>query len=596
MALRRNLLRHETPAPTMTNAPDSAPASDFIRDRIRADLQSGKVQAVQTRFPPEPNGYLHIGHAKAITLSFSVAKEFGGRCNLRMDDTNPAKEDQEYVEAIKDDVRWLGFEWDALLYAADYFDQIYAWAELLVEKGLAYVDDQNAEQIAATRGTVTSPGTNSPFRDRTPAENLLLLRAMKAGAYGDGEKVLRARIDMAHTNLNMRDPVMYRIRHLHHQRTGDTWCIYPMYDWAHGQCDSIENITHSLCTLEFEHHRPLYDWFCDSLGIYKPQQIEFARLNVEYLLTSKRRLLQLVEGNHVKGWDDPRMPTLRGLRRRGFPPEALVAFCKHVGVAKFNSTHEYGLLEFYVRDHLNKHAQRRMAVLDPLKLVIENWPAGPTGMGHTELVDAQNNPEDPTAGTRQVPFSGELWIEREDFMENPPKDFFRLAPGREVRLRSGFFVTCTGVDKDAAGNITAVRCTYDPATKGGNAPDGRKVKATMHWVSCAHALDAEVRLYDHLFTVTDPASVDASDFLTVLNPTSERIVRGKLEPSLKDAKGGERFQFERLAYFYCDHLDSKPGVPVFHRTVTLKDGYKAQQKGAQPKGQQQDAQKGGGKK
>ncbi len=575
----------------MTNAPDSAPASDFIRDRIRADLQSGKVQAVQTRFPPEPNGYLHIGHAKAITLSFSVAKEFGGRCNLRMDDTNPAKEDQEYVEAIKDDVRWLGFEWDALLYAADYFDQIYAWAELLVEKGLAYVDDQNAEQIAATRGTVTTPGTNSPFRNRTPAENLLLLRAMKAGSYGDGEKVLRAKIDMAHANLNLRDPVMYRIRHMHHQRTGDKWCIYPMYDWAHGQCDSIEGITHSLCTLEFEHHRPLYDWFCDSLGIYKPQQIEFARLNVEYLLTSKRRLLQLVEGSHVKGWDDPRMPTLRGLRRRGFPPEALVAFCKHVGVAKFNSTHEYGLLEFYVRDHLNKHAQRRMAVLDPLKLVIENWPAGSSGMGHTEQVEAQNNPEDPAAGTRLVPFSGELWIERDDFLENPPKDFFRLAPGREVRLRSGFFVTCTGVDKDAAGNITAVRCTYDPATKGGNAPDGRKVKATMHWVSCAHALDAEVRLYDHLFTVTDPASIDADNFLTVLNPNSLRIVRGKLEPSLKDAKGGERFQFERLAYFYCDHQDSQPGVPVFHRTVTLKDGYKAQ-KGAATKEQP----KGGGKK
>jgi glutaminyl-tRNA synthetase len=395
----------------------------------------------------------------------------------------------------------------------------------------------------------------------------------------DGSKVLRAKIDMAHSNLNMRDPVMYRIRHMHHQRTGDAWCIYPMYDWAHGQCDSIEGITHSLCTLEFEHHRPLYDWFCDSLGIYKPQQIEFARLNVEYLLTSKRRLLQLVEGGHVAGWDDPRLPTLRGLRRRGFPPEALVAFCKHVGIAKFNSTHEYGLLEFFVRDWLNKHAQRRMAVLDPLRLVIDNWPGGP-GSDHVEWVDAQNNPEDPTAGTRKVPFAGELWIEREDFQENPPKDFFRLAPGREVRLRAGFFVTCTGVDKDTAGNATAVHCTYDAATKGGNAPDGRKVKGTIHWVSKAHALDAEVRLYEHLFTVADPASVDGGDFLKVVNPQSLRTVRGKLEPSLKDAQGGERFQFERLAYFSCDSKDSKPGAPVFHRTVTLKDSYqKAQQKG-----------------
>ena len=575
----------------MTNAPDPTPASDFIRDRIRADQQSGKVQQVVTRFPPEPNGYLHIGHAKAITLSFSVAKEFGGRCNLRMDDTNPEKENQEYVDAIMADVRWLGFQWDAMYYAADYFGQIYAWAEQLVQKGLAYVDDQTAEQIAATRGTVTAPGQNSPHRDRSPAENLELLRAMKAGKFPDGSKVLRAKIDMAHSNLNLRDPVMYRIRHLHHQRTGDAWCIYPMYDWAHGQCDSIEGITHSLCTLEFEQHRPLYDWFCNSLGIYKPQQIEFTRLNVEYLLTSKRRLLQLVEGKHVRGWDDPRMPTLRGLRRRGYPPEALVAFCKHVGVAKFNSTHEIGLLEFHVRDHLNKTAQRRLAVLDPLKVVIENWPGGP-GSDHVEWVEAQNNPEDPNGGSRKIPFSGELWIEREDFQENPPKDFFRLAPGREVRLRAGFFVTCTGVDKDAAGNITAVRCTYDPLTRGGNAPDGRKVKATIHWVSAAHALDAEVRLYEHLFTVTDPAAVDGGDFLKVLNPTSERIVRGKLEPSLKDAKAGERFQFERLAYFTCDGNDSKPGAPVFLRTVTLKDSYqKAQQKGGG-----KDAPKGPGKK
>ena len=559
----------------MTTAPQPTPASDFIRDRIRADLQAGKVQQVVTRFPPEPNGYLHIGHAKAITLSFSVAKEFGGRCNLRMDDTNPAKEDQEYVDAIKADVEWLGFSWDAMYYAADYFDQIYAWAERLVEKGLAYVDDQNADQIAATRGTVTSPGTASPCRSRSVAENLQLLRAMKAGTYADGEKVLRAKIDMAHANLNMRDPVMYRIRHMHHQRTGDRWCIYPMYDWAHGQSDSIEGITHSLCTLEFEHHRPLYDWFCDSLGIYKPQQIEFARLNVEYMLTSKRKLLLLVEGNHVDGWDDPRMPTLRGLRRRGYPPEALVAFCKHVGVAKFNSTHEIGLLEFHVRDWLNQNALRRMAVLDPIKLVIENWPAG-----QVEMVDAQNNPENPEAGTRKVPFSGELCIERDDFLENPPKDFFRLTPGREVRLRFGYFVKCTGVDKDANGAITAVRCTYDPLTKGGNAPDGRKVKATIHWVSSAHALDAEVRVFEHLFTSPDPASTDGGDFLKILNPNSRKVVRGKLEPSLAAANGGDRFQFERLGYYYCDHKDSTPGKPVFHRTVSLKDSWQKAQKKA----------------
>jgi glutaminyl-tRNA synthetase len=564
----------------MTTAPDATPATDFVRDRIRADLQAGLVQQVITRFPPEPNGYLHMGHAKAITLSFSVAKEFGGRCNLRMDDTNPAAEDQEYVDAIKEDVRWLGFQWDAMYYAADYFDQIYAWAERLVEKGLAYVDDQNADQIAATRGTLTAPGKASPCRDRSVADNLRLLREMKAGKFADGEKVLRAKIDMAHANLNMRDPVMYRIRHMHHQRTGDRWCIYPMYDWAHGQSDSIEGITHSLCTLEFEHHRPLYDWFCDALGIYKPQQIEFARLNVEYMLTSKRKLLLLVEGKHVDGWDDPRLPTLRGLRRRGVPPQALVAFCKHVGVAKFNSTHEIGLFEFFVRDWLNKHALRRMAVLDPIKLVITNWPAG-----HVEMVDAQNNPEDPNAGTRQVPFSGELWIEREDFQENPPKDFFRLGPGREVRLRSGYFVTCTGVEKDAAGNVTAVHCTYDPATKGGNAPDGRKVKGTIHWVSAPHALDAEVRLYEHLFTHPDPASADGGDFLKLLNPNSKKVVRGKLEPSLANAQGGERFQFERIGYFCCDTKDGAPGKPVFLRTVGLKDSYqKAQQKGAAGKG------------
>jgi glutaminyl-tRNA synthetase len=568
----------------MADPTEPAPASDFVRDRVRADLQSGKVQQVVTRFPPEPNGYLHIGHAKAITLSFSIAQEFGGRCHLRMDDTNPAAEDQEYVDGIQQDVRWLGFQWDAMYYAADYFDQLYAWAEQLVEKGLAYVDDQDADTIAATRGTLTAPGRASPFRDRAPAENLQLLRDMKAGKFADGAKVLRAKIDMAHANLNMRDPVMYRIRKMHHQRTGDRWCIYPLYDWAHGQSDSIEGITHSLCTLEFEHHRPLYDWFCDSLGIYKPQQIEFARLNVEYMLTSKRRLLQLVEGGHVDGWDDPRMPTLRGLRRRGFPPEALVAFCKHVGVAKFNSTHEIGLLEFFVRDHLNKTAQRRMAVLEPLRLVIDNWPAGPDGQGQVVMADVQNNPEDPAAGTRQVPFRGELWIERSDFMEAPPKDFFRLAPGREVRLRSGFFVTCTGADKDAAGNVTAVRCTYDPATKGGNAPDGRKVKATIHWVSAADAVDADVHLFEHLFTTPDPAGVDGGDFLKVLNPNSRRIVRAKCEPSLRDAQPNQRFQFERLGYFVRDANVPAGAPPVFLRTVSLKDSWqKAQQKGAAKK-------------
>jgi len=547
---------------------DSTPPIDFIRERVGADLQSGKCTQVVTRFPPEPNGYLHIGHAKAITLSFGIAKEFGGRCHLRMDDTNPEAEDQEYVDAIEGDVRWLGFQWDAMYYAADYFDQLYAWAELLVQKGLAYVDDQDAETISRTRGTLTSPGQHSPFRTRTPADNLELLRQMKAGRFADGSRVLRAKIDMAHANLNMRDPVMYRIRHMPHQRAGAGWCIYPMYDWAHGQSDSIEGITHSLCTLEFEHHRPLYDWFCDSLGIYKPQQIEFARLNVEYLLTSKRKLLLLVEGGHVAGWDDPRMPTLRGLRRRGYPPEALVAFCKHVGVAKFNSTHEMSLLEFFVRDHLNKTALRRMAVLDPLRLVIDDWPAG-----RVDLVDVQNNPEDPAAGARQVPFTGELWIEREDFQENPPKDFFRLAPGREVRLRSGYFVKCTHVDKDAHGTVTAVHCTHDPATRGGNAPDGRKVKATIHWVSAQHAFDAEVRLLDHLFTDPDPAGHEGKDFLAFLNPRSQVVVRGKLEPSLRDAQPGQRCQFERLAYFVCDTVDSRPGAPVFLRTVTLKDSY-----------------------
>ena len=553
--------------------PTESGRSDFIRERITEDLAAGRVGQVVTRFPPEPNGYLHIGHAKAICLSFGVAEEYGGKCNLRFDDTNPAAEDQEYVEAIQDDVRWLGFQWDNIFYAADYFDQLYAWAEQLIEKGLAYVDEQDAEAMAASRGSATSPGTNSPCRDRPADESLDLLRRMKAGEFPDGAKVLRAKIDMAHPNLNMRDPVLYRIRHMHHQRTGDAWCIYPMYDWAHGQSDSIEGVTHSLCTLEFEHHRPLYDWFCESLGIYKPQQIEFARLNIEYIMTSKRKLKRLVDEGHVTGWDDPRMPTLVGLRRRGYPPAALVALCKHIGVAKFNSTHEMSLLEFHVRNELNRTAPRRMAITEPLKLIIENWPEG-----QVEQLTAINNPEDESAGSREVPFSGELWIQRGEFMAEAPKKFFRLAPGREVRLRYAYFVTCTGFDTDDDGNVTAVRCTYDPATKGGNSPDGRKVKGTIHWVSAPHAADVEVRLLDHLFTDPDPAGHEDRDFLEFLNPNSMVTTQAKVEPSLAQAQGGEIFQFERIAYFHVDPRDSTEGSPVFLRTVTLKDSWAKKQK------------------
>jgi glutaminyl-tRNA synthetase len=557
----------------MTPTPGPEPPNDFIRELVRADLRSGKHRTVITRFPPEPNGYLHIGHAKSICLNFGLAEEFGGHCNLRMDDTNPATEEQEYVDAIQDDIRWLGFRWrEPMLHASDYFGQIYQWAELLVQKGLAYVDDLDADQISQYRGTLTAPGRNSPFRDRTVAENLALLRRMKAGEFPDGSRVLRARIDMAHANVNLRDPVLYRIRHMSHQRTGAQWCIYPTYDWAHGQSDSIEGITHSLCTLEFEHHRALYDWFLEHLGVYRPRQIEFARLNLTHTVLSKRRLLQLVEGGHVTGWDDPRMPTIRGLRRRGCTPEAIRAFCRHVGVARFNATHEVGLLEFFLREHLNKVALRRMAVLDPVKLVLENFPEG-----RTEQLDAVNNPEDPAAGTRKVPFSRELWIEREDFLEHPPRDFYRLAPGREVRLRYAFFVTCTGVDKDPDGRITAIRCNHDPATRGGDAPDGRKVKATIHWVSAAHAIEAEVRLYGHLFAHPDPGSRD--DFLSLIDPAScKRLAGCKLEPALRDAAAGERYQFERLGYFYVDHVDSRPGAPVFHRTVTLKDAWQKAKK------------------
>lgn len=552
--------------------PDAA-VTDFIRERIQEDLASGAVEQVVTRFPPEPNGYLHIGHAKAITLVFSVAAEFGGRCNLRMDDTNPEKEAQEFVDAIQEDVRWLGFQWDGMFFASDYFGQLYAWAEQLVEKGLAYVDDQSAEECAARRGTIREPGQNSPFRDRSPQENLDLLRRMKAGEFKDGSRVLRAKIDMAHDNLNMRDPVMYRVRKQHHQRTGDAWCIYPMYDWAHGQSDSIEGITHSLCTLEFEAHRPLYDWFCSNLGVHHPQQIEFARLNVEYMLTSKRKLLRLVEEGHVDGWDDPRMPTIRGLRRRGVPAQALVAFCKNVGVAKVNGTHEVQLLDFHTREWLNRHAPRRSAVLDPIKLVIENWPTD-----HVEWRDVENNPEDEDAGTRPVPMTGEVYIQRDDFMIDPPKKFFRLGPDREVRLRFSYVVKCTGYETDDAGNVTVVRCAYDPDTKNGKQPEGRKVKGVVHWVSAAHAVPAEVNLYEPLFTTPDPAKADGDDFVAALRPDSLTTVQAMCEAALGDARGGESFQFVRVGYFHCDPKASAAGAPVFHRTVTLKDSWKKAQK------------------
>ena len=551
-----------------------APTTDFIRERIQRDVAAGAIGGVVTRFPPEPNGYLHIGHAKAITLSFSVAQEFGGRCNLRMDDTNPEKEAQEFVDAIQEDVRWLGFDWDGMYFASDYFPQLFAWAEQLIERGLAYVDDQSAEQIAANRGTVREPGTDSPFRDRGVDENLALFRGMKAGDFDDGSKVLRAKIDMAHDNLNMRDPVMYRVRKLHHQRTGEEWCIYPMYDWAHGQSDSIEGVTHSLCTLEFEAHRPLYDWFCENLGIHHPQQIEFARLNVEYMLTSKRKLLRLVEEGHVDGWDDPRMPTIRGLRRRGVPAEALVAFCKHVGVAKVNGTHELQLLDYHTRDWLNRHAERRSAVLDPVKLIIENWPEG-----EIEWRDVENNPEDPGAGTRPVPMTGEIYVQREDFMVDPPSKFFRLAPDREVRLRFSYVVKCTGFETDADGNVTLIRCTYDPDTKNGKQPAGRKVKGVIHWVSADHAVPADVHLFEPLFTDPDPARADGDDFVRLLRPDSATQVQAMCEQALGEAVGGQSFQFVRLGYFHCDPKRSAPGKPVFHRTVTLKDAWKkAQQK------------------
>ena len=544
---------------------------DFIREIVAADLEGGKHREIVTRFPPEPNGYLHIGHAKSIALNFGIATEFGGRCHLRFDDTNPSKEEMEYVESIKQDVRWLGFDWGKHLYfASDYFEQLYQWGLHLIREGKAYVDDQSAEEIRATRGTLTHPGTPSPFRNRSPEENLDLFERMRGGEFPDGSRVLRAKIDMAASNLNLRDPVLYRILHAHHHRTGDDWCVYPMYDFAHGQSDAIERITHSLCTLEFENHRPLYDWFIDNLPVpARPRQIEFARLNLTYTVLSKRKLLRLVKEGHVSGWDDPRMPTVSGLRRRGYPPEAIRAFCDRIGLAKRDSTVDVALLEWAVRDHLNQTAPRVMGVLDPLKVVIENYPED-----QVEEFDAPYFPDDPPKmGFRKVPFARELYVERSDFMEEPPKKFWRLAPSREVRLRWAYLITCTGVVKDDDGRVVEVRCTYDPATHGGNAPDGRRVKGTIHWVSARHALAAEVRLYDRLFSDPDPEAAESGDdFLANLNPESLEVVEARLEPSLAGAAPGERYQLERQGYFSVD-----PGTTdarlVLNRTVALRDSW-----------------------
>lgn len=562
--------------------PDKTPPSDFIRAIISGDVETGKNQGrVHTRFPPEPNGYLHIGHAKSICLNFGIAGEFGGLCNLRFDDTNPAKEEVEYVESIQEDVRWLGFDWnDRLYYASDYFGKLHEYAVQLIRKGKAYVDDLNADQIREYRGTPTEPGRNSPFRDRPVEENLDLFERMRAGEFGDGSRVLRAKIDMASPNLNMRDPVMYRVLRAAHHRTGDQWCIYPMYDFAHGQSDSIEGITHSICTLEFEDHRPLYNWFIEQLDIFHPRQIEFARLNLSHTVMSKRKLLQLVREGHVSGWDDPRMPTISGLRRRGYTPEAIRSFCERIGVAKRESMVDIALLEHCLREDLNKRAPRVMAVLRPIRVVIDNYPEG-----EVEELEAVNNPEDPAMGTRKVPFSRVIYIEQEDFQEVPHKKFYRLSPGSEVRLRYAYFVTCTGVNKDPkTGEVVELRCTYDPATRGGDAPDGRKVKSTLHWVSAAHSIQAEVRLYDHLFTQADPeGDKDAPDFKTFLNPKSlETVTSCRVEPGLSGAAPGTRYQFERLGYF-CVDRDSAQDRPVFNRTVTLRDEWARIQKTSKEK-------------
>ncbi len=543
--------------------------TDFIREAVAEDLRTGRFTYVRTRLPPEPNGYLHIGHAKAFCIDYFIAKEFGGQCNLRFDDTNPAKEETEYVKAIKEDARWLGIHWVKETYASDYFGKLYEWAVILVKKGKAYVDDQSPEEVSKNRGTLTEPGVESPFRNRSVEENLDLLERMKNGEFPDGSRVLRAKIDMAHGNMNMRDPVMYRILHdPPHHRTGRKWCIYPMYDWSHGQNDSMEGITHSLCSLEYEDHRPLYEWFLKELGVFQPRQIEFARLNLTYAMMSKRKLLKLVQMGIVNGWDDPRLTTLRGLRRRGVNPEAILDFINRIGVAKNDSLIDMALLESCIRDDLNKRSPRRMAALRPLKLVIDNYPES-----QVEMMDAVNNPEDPSAGTRKVPFSKVLYIEQDDFRETPPPKYFRLYPGNEVRLRYAYLVTCTGIVRDpGTGALTEVHCTYDPATRGGDTPDGRKVKSTIHWVSAAHAVPAEVRLYDRLFTKEIPDEVgEGEDYSTYVNPKSLEILTDcRLEPGLAEANPGDKFQFERTGYF-CIDPDSAPGKLVFNRTVTLKD-------------------------
>lgn len=551
---------------------DGAKPKNFLEEIIENDLaQNTHNGRVLTRFPPEPNGYLHIGHAKSICINFGLAKKYGGKTNLRFDDTNPTKEETSYVDAIKEDIRWLGFQWEVERYASDYFDHLYAWCEQLMTQGLAYVDDQTQEEIRANRGTVTTPGVDSPYRNRTPEENLDLLRRMRAGEFADGTKVVRAKIDMAHPNMLFRDPILYRILHVEHHRTGNKWCIYPMYDYAHGQSDSIEQITHSICTLEFDVHRPLYDWFIQALNIFPSHQYEFARLNLTYTVMSKRRLLELVETGVVRGWDDPRMPTICGLRRRGYTPEAVRNFAEAVGVAKRDNVIDISLLEFYLREDLNRRAERRMAVLDPLKVVITNYPEG-----EVEWMEAVNNPEDEAAGTRQVPFSRELYIERADFMENPPKKFFRLSPGTEVRLRYAYFVRCEEVIHDAAGNVTELRCTYDPLSRGGNSPDGRKVKSTIHWVSAQHAVTAEVRLFDRLFRTIDPNDVaEGGSWKDNLNPDSLQVVTAYLEPELGKAQLGDKYQFERLGYFALDP-DTTADKLVFNRTATLKDTWAAQ--------------------
>ena len=569
----RNLLEH---LPFMNNTESSSnpePKSlDFVRQIIEGDIASGKNEArVHTRFPPEPNGYLHIGHAKSICLNFGIAAQYGGKCNLRFDDTNPEKEETEFVDAIKEDIKWLGFEWDGeILFASDYFAQLYDWAVRLIKDGKAYVCDLSAEETKEFRGGYNKDGVDSPYRNRTPEENLDLFERMKAGEFEDGERTLRAKIDMNSTNMNLRDPAMYRIRKTDHHRTGDQWCIYPTYDWTHGQSDSLEGITHSVCTLEFENHRPLYDWYIESLGLHHPQQIEFAKLVISYTMTSKRKLRELVETGAVDGWDDPRLPTLSGFRRRGYTPDSIRNFCDKLGVTKFNSMTELAVLEGTIREELNETASRVMVILDPIKVVIENYPEG-----ESEMRTAKNNPQDETAGMREMPFGRELYIEREDFMEDAPKKFFRLTVGREVRLKFGFFLKCNEVIKDDAGEIVELRCTYDPETSGGKAPDGRKVKATIHWVSAEHAVDAQVRLYSTLFSSEKAGTVpEGGDWKDDLNPESLQVIsNAKMEPSLVSAKPGERFQFERKGYFVVDSKDSEEGKPVFNRIVTLKDAW-----------------------